>query len=198
MSRTIYAIILIAFSCVTHADIITFTDRNAFENYLGNTSTDDLSDMENGFKTSLGRPDFAYTGDMYACVGGPGDCGDNSAFGFEYPGYVWTYETGIFDFDNEITGFGLDLGVRNNASTTFALNGLSIVIARGDSSFFGIASDDGSMFSQLVLSGVSNGDLFDNVTYSSERVVDVEPVSAPPLIGIALLAFCGLVLIRRK
>ncbi len=186
---------LLMLASQAHAGFVTFTDRGDFETFAGNTAVDDLLGVSNGLFDGFTRDEFSYTGSHFGCVDGVTQCGDNSAMGFDYPGYVWMYETGMFEFNTAISAFGLDLGVRNNVSVTFALNGLPITLSRGESSFFGFSSDDGSVFSQITISGVSSGDLFDNVTYSSEPVIQA---SSPSILALFGLAFVSMLMMKKR
>lgn len=184
----------------TQAGVITFDNRTAFEAYIGSKTTDNLTDIPSGFGTSFNRTDFSYSGDFYGCVTGANECGDNSSIGFDYPGYVWMYETGQFSFNSGISAFGLDLGRRGGSTETIALNGFNApTLSSFSSTFFGIATDDNSLFSSVTISGVTSGDLFDDVTYSSTpNGNNGSNVPAPAPLALLGLGLAAIGYTRRK
>lgn len=191
------ATFILVYSTIAQAGIITFDNRSAFEAYISNSVTDDLSDISNGGGSTFNRRDFTYNGSHFGCVDGISQCADNSSFGFEYPGYVWTYETGVFSFNTGISAFGLDLGSQRAPvplGRTVSLNGFNTTIFNKTPAFFGIATDDGSLMTSVTLAGVSTGDLFDNVTY---RLSVPEP-SSLSLFTLALALAASTASIRRK
>ena len=190
---TMILTVFLLMSASVNATIITFTDRAAFESALTSFIIDDLDDVLDGqYPLGLDRGDYSFTMSSYGCNSGPGQCGDNSSDGFVYPAYIWTYDSGFFNFNNLIYAFGLDYGHYPDSTATITLNGLTATTDSGG--FFGFISS--TAFSSVSYLSTSSGALFDNVTYSSTQSTPSQ-VSLPATLSLLATGLVGL-LFRRK
>ncbi len=177
-----------------NAAVVTYTDRAAFVAALAGETTDTLSTLSQGYSTSLDRGDYTLSGDAYGCV--TGGCYDNSADGFDYPGYLWTYRGGqTFSFDTAVIGFGFDYGQPGPYSgTKLRLGGER---AGAEQGFFGVIFDEVQTEIDMRITGGSRPYLLvDNITYASEIYAPVPLPASLPLLaaGLGLLGWSA----RRK
>jgi hypothetical protein len=176
------------------ASILTFTDRAAFQAAVAGYTVDNLNNLTDGEgrDASINRGDYTIHIESYGCASGPGQCGDNSASGFVYPAYLWTYNAGTFDFANAINAFGIDFGMYGSPLATVSLNGLQYSKTNGG--FFGIIDTENSFTSVRYAAGGS-GSLLDNVTYG---VAGAQEVPEPGSIALLLIGVAGLGSLRRR
>lgn len=184
---------LMFFTANASAAIMTFSDRTAFEAALFEFIIDDLNDVQDGYlDAGLDRGAYSFNMISFGCNSGPGQCGDNSSKGFNYPAYIWTYSNGSFTFDAPIYAFGLDYGYYYDQSSSLILNGFSVPVA--NSGFFGFIS---STAFNTVSYIADSGSLFDNITYSYTGT-DSMPVPLPGTFGLLALGLIGMVYRRRN
>jgi hypothetical protein len=181
---------LIAFlaSLSVQAAVLTFTDRATFQAAVSGYTVDDLNDLTDGQELDSNIDRGAYSIHMrsYGCASGPGQCGDNSAQGFEYPAYLWTYSGGSFDFVKPINAFGIDFGAYQHPIAVVFLNGEKYSSANGG--FFGIL-DTSNFFTSVSYSAGGSGSLLDNVTYGTAGPAQVPEPGSMALFVIALAGF---------
>jgi hypothetical protein len=184
-------LVAIVASLNTHASVLTFSDRAAFEAAVGAYTVDNLDDLTDGPFTSRNRSDYTININSFGCNSGPGQCGDNSAQGFVYPAYVWTYAGGSFQFNVAINAFGLDFGHYSSSNAAVTLNGEPY--ARTGGGFFGIIDTDNT-FTTVTYDTNGSGSLFDNVTYG----VSGAEVPEPSSLALLAIAMAGMGARRRR
>lgn len=197
------ASLVLSISClvnVANAGLIAFNDRISFENYLSGISVDNLTTMNSqGGVVSETFADFTVTGRMYECLNGSG-CQATLPYNNMAGDYMWTYNTVNFGFTNAIVGFGIDFNsftaINFGSSFIATLNGISSLSSK-TGGFFGIASDNGTTFSNVSFAKNLSFGLFDNVTYAS-ALAQPSSVPEPSTLAIFALGFIGLVSRRFK
>jgi hypothetical protein len=189
-----FSVALIAFmaSLSAQAAVLTFTDRAVFEAAVSNHSVDNLDNLTDGWVNYIDRGAYTINIQSYGCSSGPSQCGDNSAQGFEYPAYLWTYNGGTFEFGRAINAFGIDFGTYQHAWAQVSLNGQSYSSNNGG--FFGII-DTTDTFTTVTYAGGGSGSLLDNVTYGMAGAAEVPEPGSIALFGIAL---AGAGFLRRR
>lgn len=177
-----------------NAAVVTYTDRAAFEAALAGETTDTLGDIAQGYSTSIDRGDYTLDGNTYGCV--LGGCYDNSAAGFDYPGYLWFYRGGqTFTFDTAMIGFGFDYAQPGSFSGARLRVGGER--ASAPSGFFGVIFDTAQIEIDMRITGGRSPYLIaDNFTYAEELYSPVPlPASLPTLaLGLGVLGWAA----RRK
>lgn len=188
------SVALIAFlaSLSAQAAVLTFTDRAAFEAAVSGHTIDRLNDLTDGPANNIDRGAYTINIQSYGCSSGPYQCGDNSAQGFEYPAYLWTYGGGTFEFGRAINAFGIDFGTYQQSQAQVSLNGQAYSSANGG--FFGII-DTTNTFTTVNYAAGGSGSLFDNVTYGMAGAAEVPEPGSIALFGIAL---AGAGFLRRR
>ncbi|MEQ3657739.1 MAG: hypothetical protein ABNH21_02155 [Glaciecola sp.] len=181
---------------LSQAAIITFNDRAAFETYVGASTTDDLNTNLSGSGLDLSNADYSWTMSDYACADSAGCSSSGNPFINGNNDWVWTYSSGVFNFNFNITAFGLDYGHPNGATQgNVGLFGFDSG-TNANGSFFGVATDDGTFLgSSISYAQNTSFQAFDNVIYSSNPNGQFEVASAPGvlgLFGISLLVICRL------
>lgn len=179
-------------SLSAQADVLTFTDRAAFEAAVAGRTVDNLDDVTDGWTDHIERSAYSINIQAYGCNSGPSQCGDNSAQGFKYPAYLWTYSGGTFAFGNAINAFGIDFGAYQQSVAQVSLNGHSYSSATGG--FFGII-DTANSFTTVSYAAGGSGSLLDNVTYGMAGAAEVPEPGSLALFGIAL---AGVGALRRR
>lgn len=189
------SIALIAFlaSLSAQAAVLTFTDRASFEAAVAGHTVDNLNDLTDGLQSSIDRGAYSINIRSWGCSSGPGQCGNNSAQGFEYPAYLWTYNPGTFDFGSAINAFGIDFGVYQQSVAQVSLNGQSYSSAGGG--FFGII-DTANTFTTVSYAAGSAGSLLDNVTYGMAGAPAEVP--EPGSVALFAIALAGVGVLRRR
>lgn len=191
--KLVIALIASLASLSAQATVLTFTDRAAFEAAVAGHTVDDLNDLNDGRVDDLDRGAYTFAAPAYGCSSGPFQCGDNSAQGFEYPAYLWTYAGGTFTFGRAINAFGIDFGVYQQSTAYVLLNGHAHSSANGG--FFGIL-DTANTFTTVRYDAGGSGSLLDNVTYGMAGApAEVPEPGSLALFGIAL---AGAGLLRRR
>jgi len=181
------------FAANAFAAVTTYTDRATFEAAAAGHITDNLNNVTDGSGGGgLDRGSYAWTMNSFGCNSGPSMCGDNQIDGMQYPAYVWTYESGSFNFDNAIHAFGFDYGSYYNSTATVALNGYAASTTNGG--FFGII--DTNAFSTVQYTA-DYANLFDNVTYSTS-ITSAVPEPETYAMMLAGLGLIGAIARRRK
>lgn len=173
-------------SASAHAAVQTYTDRAAFESALASVTRDNLNDLRSDTSAfSTVRNGYTIDFRTYHCVSGPSACGENSSKSFTYPGYLWSYEPGSFNFSSAITGFGLDFGNYYGSISSISLNGY---VHTGSAGFFGIIDTENS-FTRVTYAADGSGSLIDNVTFGTlAGSAEVPEPGSLALLGIALAA----------
>lgn len=179
-------------SLSAQADVLTFTDRAAFEAAVAGRTVDNLDDVTDGRRDYIERSAYRIDIPVFGCNSGPSQCGDNSAQGFEYPAYLWTYGGGTFAFGNAINAFGIDFGAYQQSVAQVSLNGHAYSGAGGG--FFGII-DTANSFTTVSYAAGGSGSLLDNVTYGMAGAAEVPEPGSLALFGIAL---AGVGALRRR
>jgi len=196
MKKMFACLFLCLFASTANAGLIAFNDRSTFESYVSGISVDNLTGIGQSSQSSAIRTDYTVNGSMYGCVNGTG-CSD--PYNNMDDTYMWTYSTVIFSFTDDLTAFGFDFNSYNskhqNQNFTATLNGLSSN-STNTGGFFGIATDDGSAFNNISFSKNLTYGLFDNVTYSSNKIE--QPVPEPTSIALLVLGIAGIRLIRKN
>ncbi len=193
MLKAAVAGLVLSVSGFANAGLITFDNRIDFQNYVSSFQLDDLASVTKGGSSSgQDRGDYSWNMNSYGCQT-TGDCGDNSSVGFVTGGYVWTYGSGAFTFDNAINAFGIDYTYRYGNDDRITLNGLASQTSP-TGGFFGIV-DTTSTFTTVNYTAQGSGSLFDNVTYGS---ASVETVPEPTTLAIFALSLMGLAARRFK
>lgn len=188
------SVALIAFlaSLSAQAAILTFTDRAAFEAAVAGHTVDRLNDLTDGPANNIDRGAYTINIQSWGCSSGPSQCGNNSAQGFEYPAYLWTYAGGTFEFGRAINAFGIDFGTYQQSQAQVSLNGQAYSSANGG--FFGIV-DTTNTFTTVNYAAGGSGSLLDNVTYGMAGAAEVPEPGSIALFGIAL---AGAGFLRRR
>jgi hypothetical protein len=187
MKKQIIAGLIAALASLSaQADVVTFTDRAAFQAAVAGYTVDDLDSLANGFQNTMDRGAYTINIQSYGCTNGAGDCGDNSAQGFNYPAYLWTYNPGTFQFTNAINAFGLDFGAYGSPVAQVSLNGQFYSASGG--SFFGII-DTANTFTTVNYAAAGSGSLLDNVSYGMAAPAEVPEPGSLALFAIALAGF---------
>lgn len=179
-------------SLSAQADVLTFTDRAAFEAAVSGHTLDDLDDLTDGTKTNIDRGDYTINIWSFGCNSGPSQCGDNTAQGFKYPAYLWTYSSGSFAFANAINAFGIDFGTYYGSAAQVSLNGHSY--SRANGGFFGII-DTANTFTTVSYAAGGSGSLLDNVTYG---MAGASEVPEPGSVALFAIALAGVGILRRR
>lgn len=197
IKKAFSAILLSTFTLSASAGVITFNDRDLFESYVGTSVVDDLETDPGSSVSDLSNDDYSWTMSDYACVNSSGcsysgfnpfDDGSND--------WVWTYGSGTFNMNFEVTAFGLDYAnPYNSDSGAVGLEGFESG-SNINGSFFGIATDDGSTLTSIAYLQYGAYQAFDNVTYSiTENGVGVPE---PHTLAIFSLLLMGANLRRKK
>jgi hypothetical protein len=181
-----FALIAFLASLSAQAAVLTFTDRAAFEAAVSGYTVDDLNDLDDGFMNTIARGAYSIEIESFGCKSGAFQCGDNSAQGFQYPAYLWTYSAGTFEFSNAINAFGIDFGAYRQSTANVSLNGQAYSSANGG--FFGIL-DTSNTFTTVSYSAGGSGSLLDNVTYRTPSPAQVPEPGSMALFLIALAGF---------
>jgi len=190
-------ILLSSFTASASAGIVTFNDRGLFESYIGTFVVDNLDTASGSSSSDLSNDDYSWTMSDYACVNSSG-CSYSGTNPFDEGSndWVWTYGSGSFEMNFEITAFGLDFANPHNADTgEVGLEGFNSGI-KANGSFFGVATDDGSTLNSIAYLQNTSYLGFDNVTYST--TVNGVGVSEPHTLAIFSLLLMGISLRRRK
>lgn len=179
------------------AGIITFNDRAAFENYVGSVTVDSL-DTTNHYSSSgdLSNDDYSWTMSDYACINSSGcnSYGSGNPFVNGTNDWVWTYGSGQFLMNFGVRAFGLNYANPYNATQAqVGLNGYNSGL-NANGSFFGIATDDGSLLTSISYSQFSSYQAFDNVSYAKT----IRSVPESSALILFMLGLAGISLIRRK
>lgn len=192
--KTKFGFALIAFlaSLSAQGAVLTFTDRAAFEAAVSGYTVDDLNDLNDGPMSTINRGAYNINIQSYGCKSGAFQCGDNSAQGFQYPAYLWTYNAGTFEFSNAINAFGINFGAYGQPMAQVSLNGQAYSSATGG--FFGIL-DTSNTFTTINYSAGGSGSLLDNVSYATAAAAQVPE---PGSIALFAIALGGIGLLRRR
>ncbi len=197
---------IIVVSSFANAGIITFNDRASYDAYTGGGIIDDMESASTRAGSSLhtvASGDFSWTMSDYNCENGSG-CGAtfggtvNNSLMMQSAGddFIWTYNNGSFNFASGISSFGLQFGSHRGDSAVI-LNGFGSG-TQVSGSFFGLATDDNSIF-YTVLYAKSNGyGSFDDVTYSRSNQLVPSDVPEPSTLAIFALGMIGLASRRFK
>ena len=192
------ALPMLCSSFFTSAGIITFTDRSLFESYINDFVVDELNGISLGRTSGQSRNGYSWTMDDFGCVNNTG-C---SYYGHTNPlvtpgnNWIWTYQSGSFNFDFSITAFGLNYAnPYYENSARLGLHGL-VSGMQPNGSFFGIATTDGSMLSSISYQQYSTYLGIDNITYST-TANGAQPQQIPAPWSLAVFA-AGLLLLRLR
>ena len=188
------ALVALLASLSAQADVLTFTDRSAFEAAVAGHTVDNLNDVTDGGNSTLDRGAYKLNIQHFGCNSGPFQCGDNSAQGFAYPAYIWTYGGGTFEFARAINAFGIDFGAYQQAVAHVSLNGHAYSSTNGG--FFGII-DTANSFTTVNYGAGGSGSLLDNVTYGVAGAGASE-VPEPGSIALFAIALAGVGALRRR
>ena len=203
MKQFVVALCVVPMLCssfLTSAGIITFTDRSLFESYINDFVVDELNGISIGIGSTLGRSRTGYSWTMndYGCVNSSGCNIYGNTNPLTTPGnnWIWTYQSGSFDFDFGITAFGLNYA--NPFYENSAQLGLNNLLSgmQPNGSFFGIATTDGSTLSSISYQQYSSFLGIDNITYST-TANGIRPQQIPAPWPLAVFA-TGLVLLRLR
>jgi hypothetical protein len=193
-----------AISSFANAGLITFNDKAAFVAYTGGGIVDDLESAGSstgGSTHTTASNDFSWTMSDYNCENGSG-CNAtyggtvNNSLMMQSAGddFIWTYDNGSFVFAAGIASFGVQFGsYYGNSAVT--LNGQSSGV-QASGSFFGIASDDNTLFTNVSYAKSLTYGSFDDVSYS--RSNQSNSVPEPSTLAIFALGMIGLASRRFK
>ncbi|TWX48097.1 PEP-CTERM sorting domain-containing protein [Colwellia hornerae] len=195
---------ILVVSSFANAGLITFNDRASFEAYIGGEITDNLESAgtSRGSSThTVGSNDFSWTMNDYNCEDGDGCSASFGGTTNNSPmmqsaddDFIWTYNNGAFNFTSGISSFGLQFG-SHYGNSAVTLNGMNSGI-QVSGSFFGIASDDNSLFNSVSYAKSLSYGSFDDVTYS--RSNQSRDVPEPSTLAIFALGMIGLASRRFK
>jgi len=192
--------LFLAISSVAHvanARLLTFTDKATFDAYTGGGVVDDLESADSNGTVISG--DFYWTMIDYNCRDGSGchatSSGNRGMMQSDDDDFIWTYDDGEFVFAEGIASFGIQFGSYYGGSAVI-LNGQSSGV-QASGSFFGIASDDNTLFTNVLYAKSHVYGSFDDVTYSRSNQ-SVPSVSEPSTLAIFALSVIGLTSRRFK
>ncbi|MFT4938920.1 MAG: hypothetical protein ACI88A_001952 [Paraglaciecola sp.] len=199
--QVVLACTVFAISSFANAGLITFNDKAAFDAYTGGGVVDDLESSD--WSNTVLSGDFAWTMSDYHCENGQG-CGatfggtngaNDEMMQSTADDFIWTYNDGDFVFTAGIASFGIQFGsyLGNSAVT---LNGQSSGV-QASGSFFGIASDDNTLFTNVSYAKSLYYGSFDDVSYSRSNQ-SVADVPEPSTLAIFALGMIGLASRRFK
>ena len=192
--------LVLSVSSFANAGLITFNDIAAFDAYTGGGVVDDLESSD--WSKTVSSGDFAWTMNDYHCENGQG-CGatfgetsSNSAMmQSAIDDFIWTYNDGDFVFKAGIASFGMQFGAYyGNSAVT--LNGQNSGV-QASGSFFGIASDDNTLFTNVSYAKSLSYGSFDDISYTRSNQ-SVAPVPEPSTLAIFALGMMGLASRRFK
>jgi hypothetical protein len=195
------ALLLMGASSMASAEWITFTDRAAFESYVGTFTIDDLESVASATgetRKTVDSGDFSWTMRDYNCENGLGcgatygsDTSNGPMMESEEDDFIWTYDNGTFVFNEGISAFGMQYGSVNGPSS-ITLNGFNSGV-NPTGSFFGIASNSNELITNIAYVKSGSYSAFDEVTYKNSRSTTTSsPVPISGSLSILLLGLFGL------